>query len=559
MNFLEKIFERLKKDSKESVLEEVRGETIYSATGMELLARIWQARAWLKQAGAQPGERCVLLGANSILWAAADLALMAEGIVVVPLYARQSAKELAVMMRDAAPARILCADAALGDAVEKEWPEAPAIALFDDVFGGEKMCIEASLTRSDAETAMIIYTSGTSGEPKGVMLSMGNVDFILGATTVRLDQLMGSAKRKFTGSETVFHYLPFCFAGSWILLLSCLMRNSRLVLSTDLTRLAEEMKLAAPEYFLNVPALLERVRGKIEGDIAKRGGLVRTIYRRARLAYLRRQVGKSETLDPICLRVAGATVFRAIRKGLGPNLQALFCGSASLAPETQLFFFMVGIPVLQVYGLTETTAICTMDEPGKVTVGRVGPAIPGVEMKLGENDEILARGPNIFQGYWRKLEATAKVFRDGCFHTGDQGDADAKGNWRITGRIKDLIILSSGHNIAPEPVEDKLAKLLPGVQQVMLVGNGRSYLGAILAGTTNHAAPGAGDAEKMQAALDEMNAELPHYKQIRAFVIAEQAFSGEEGLMTANGKLRREAIAARFADEIEKMYSRKSA
>ena len=138
------------------------------------------------------------------------------------------------------------------------------------------------------------------------------------------------------------------------------------------------------------------------------------------------------------------------------ELKALICGSAPLNVETQHYFMMLGIPVLQVYGLTETTAICTMDDPRHVEPGRVGPAINGMEMKLGENDEIVVRGPNIFPGYWNRPQETAKVLRDGWFHTGDQGEVDAAGNWRIVGRIKNLIILGSGHNIAPEPIEDEV-------------------------------------------------------------------------------------------------------
>src|SRR3984893_3031980 len=141
---------------------------------------------------------------------------------------------------------------------------------------------------------------------------------------------------------------------------------------------------------------------------------------------------------------------------------------------------MLGIPVLQVYGLTETTAICTMDDPRHVEPGRVGPAISGVDMKLGEIEEVLVRGPNVFPGYWNRPEETAKALRDGWFHTGDQGEADAKGNWKIAGRIKSLIILGSAHNIAPEPIEEKILEQLQGAQQVVLVGNGRGYLSAIV-------------------------------------------------------------------------------
>src|SRR5207253_7261249 len=251
--------------------------------------------------------------------------------------------------------------------------------------------------------------------------------------------------------------------------------------------------------------------------------------------------------DSIWLGLANSLVFPAIRKKMiGANLKALICGSAPLNLETQLFFMMLGIPVLQVYGLTETTAICTMDHPRHVEPGRVGPAIRGIEMKLGENDEIVVRGPNIFSGYWNRPQETAKALRDGWFHTGDQGEANAAGNWRIVGRIKNLIILGSGHNIAPEPIEDEILQQLPGAQQVVLVGNGRSYLSAIVTGDVTR--------EKVQAAIDVVNPNLPHYKQVRAFQVRSEPFSVDSGPLTANGKSRRAVSARRSRNDTEEMY-----
>jgi long-chain acyl-CoA synthetase len=243
-------------------------------------------------------------------------------------------------------------------------------------------------------------------------------------------------------------------------------------------------------------------------------------------------------------------VFPAIRKKMiGANLKALICGSAPLSLDTQLYFMMLGIPVLQVYGLTETTGICTLDDPRHVEPGRVGPAITGTEMKLGENQEILVHGPSIFPGYWNRPEETAKVLRDGWFHTGDQGEVNAAGNWKIVGRIKNLIILNSGHNIAPEPIEEEILERLPGGQQVVLVGNARSYLSALIAGAVGP--------DEVQVALDAANAGLPHYKQVRGFRIILEPFTIENGLLTANGKLRRDGIAQRFSAEIEEIYGAK--
>src|SRR5271169_6741475 len=548
MNFLENIFSRSQEASGRVVLAEANVGGDRTASGSELLAQIAAARSFLRASGLAKADRCALVAPNSIRWAALDLAIIAEGLIAVPMYARQAAGELATMLRDAGPGLICCGDAALRDAISAAWPDAPRFVLFNEIFSptppsaSSEPASPAALSPQD--TVAILYTSGTSGEAKGVMLTVGNLDHMLSCTKARLDSLMGQR----SVPDRVFHYLPFCFAGSWILLLSCLSRNSLLTMSMDLTKLADEIRAAAPDYFLNVPALLERIRTGVGDNIRKRGGAIAGIFENANAAWLRVNAKAPHTWDFFWLGLAGFLIFPSIRKRLGPNLRALICGSAPLARETQLFFMMLGIPVLQVYGLTETTAICTMDDPQRIEPGRVGVAIPGVEMKVGENSEILVRGPNIFPGYWQRQEQTAQVLRDRWFHTGDQGEVDANGNWRITGRLKNLIILNSGHNIAPEPIEEELFRAVPGAQQVMLVGNGRSFLAVII----TRAATGA----EIDLQLERVNAPLPHYRKIRKYHVSQELFTIENGLLTANGKLRRDVIAARFAAEIEQMYEK---
>jgi len=348
--------------------------------------------------------------------------------------------------------------------------------------------------------------------------------------------------------DRVFHYLPFNFAGSWILLLSCLLRESVLTLSTDLNKLADEIQVNAPNYFLNVPTLLERVRrGALDG-IAKQPFPIRALFNRAKESWERQaevKFGRLGGVDALWLALGRWLIFKKIKNKFGAHLRALICGSAPLAVETQQFFLMLGIPVLQVYGLTETTAICTMDNPGiPVEPGYVGQAISGIEMKLGENEEILVRGPHIFPKYWNKPVDTEQVLKDGWFYTGDQGEMNKAGNWRISGRIKNLIIL------APEPIEEKIGQLLLRAQQVVVVGNGRGNLSALITG-----AVAASDEQK---AIDMVNADLPHYRQVRNFTILSNLFIAGDGLVTGNGKLRREAIDRRFSAEIAEMYGGKS-
>jgi long-chain acyl-CoA synthetase len=551
-NFLETIFAQLKRSADRVVLREIHGQRFVSSTGRELLDQVRQIRAYLRGSGLRPGDRCALLAPNSIRWTVFDLALMAEGLIVVPLYARQSPAELAAMMRDSEPKLLFMSDAALGEVAMQAWAgdsaTMPRRILFDEVMQlpSSQSIPDSPTPRQNSDIVTIIYTSGTSGEPKGVCLTTANLTHMLSCTTERLNQLMGQTREP----DRVFHYAPFNFAASWILLLSCLTRESVLTLSTDLAKLPDEIRLSAPHYFLNVPTLLERVRRGVEDALSKRAAPIRSLYAKARSAAQRKNPGHASQIDALWFALGRKLIFSKIKERFGPHLRALICGSAPLAPETQQFFLMLGIPVLQAYGLTETTAICTLDDPRvPVEPGYVGQAIPGIEMRIAVNEEIIVRGPHIFAGYWNRPEETARVIRDGWFHTGDQGQVNSRGNWRIIGRIKNLIILNSGHNIPPEPIEDKIAQHLPAAQQVVVVGNGRGYLCALIAGPV--------EPQAAQSALDTVNPSLPHYRQVRNFAIVRESFTPENGLLTANGKLRRDAINAHFASEINSMYDRK--
>jgi long-chain acyl-CoA synthetase len=546
-NFLENLWEQLKRAGDRMVLREIRGEQFTSITGGELLRQVGCTRSYLRELGLQPGERCALLGNNSIPWVVIDLALMAEGAIVVPLYARQAPGELAGMLKDCGARFLFASETELGESVAKVWAETPPRILMADAIAKMQTPVNGGPNARKADDLVaIIYTSGTSGEPKGVCLNTGNLDHIVSCTTGWMDRLDWDASQ----TMQVFQYLPFNFAASWIVMLSCLSKNTVLTLSTDLNKLADEIRLSAPNYFFNVPTLLERVRRGVEDALSKRGAGIQRIYRGAVEAWRRQQEGK--TGGGFWLFLARILIFGKIRARFGGNLRGLVCGSAPLAPETQDFFAMLGIPIWQVYGLTETCGICTMDDPRlESEPGRVGQAIPGIDLMVGENEEIVVGGPNVFPGYWNRPEETAKALQGGVFHTGDQGEVNSKGNWRISGRIKNLIILNSGHNIAPEPIEEKIAQHVGSAQQVVVVGNGRGYLCALVTGSVESPA--------VQTALDHVNADLPHYRQVRNFLVLREAFTPESGLLTANGKLRRDVINAKFRDEIEHMYKKQAA
>ncbi|MCB9701603.1 MAG: AMP-binding protein [Myxococcales bacterium] len=542
MSFIDTIFESLRAAGDRPALVEIHGKERKTAAASELLGLAAHVRGFLKAAGVKPGDRVALFAPNSIRWVACDLGILAEGGIVVPLYARQDPKELAVMTRDCAPVLLIAATQELADAIAEAWPEHGQIALFDEVFAAEPLAAPLHDRGAD-DPVTLIYTSGTSGEPKGVITTRANVDYMIPQTAASLGEITGSRG----APDKVFHYLPFCFAGSRIMLWTQLHRGNPLMMSSDLTNLVQEMGTADPHYYLNVPALLERVKTGVYNKLRERGGFVFTIYAKG-VAGARAIIdGKAGLGDRLFAALAGKLVFPKIKAQIGPSLEFLICGSAPLSEDTQRWFEIIGVPVYQVYGLTETTAIVTMDKPGQAVPGRVGHALPGLELRLSDEGELLIRGPNIFAGYWNKAEATAETLQSGWMHTGDQAEVDAQGNYKIIGRVKNILVPESGHNIAPEPIEQKLLEHLPGAEQAVLIGHARPYLTAIVTGKV--------DAAAIQAAIDRVNAEVPHYRKIRKYLHVPEPLTIESGLLTANQKLRRRVIEKHFLAELDRLYA----
>src|SRR5579862_3248 len=284
MPFVGDIFAKLKAAETATVLEEIREGRVTGVTGPELLDLVAKARTFLVSKKLNKGDRCGLLAANSIRWIAIDLAAMAEGLIVVPLYWRQAPAELIAMMKDSTPILVCCGDEALRAGILQNWPAAPPHFLFDEIFAGVSgVSLERPQVRNE-DPVTIIYTSGTSGASKGVVLTAANVGFMLGCTSVRLDQLMGGR----TLQDRIFHYLPFSFCASWIAVLTFMLRGSLITLNTDLSKIATDMPPVAPHYFLNVPQLLERMRRAVDEQIAKKGGVVESIYSRAKAAWARK-------------------------------------------------------------------------------------------------------------------------------------------------------------------------------------------------------------------------------------------------------------------------------
>ncbi len=548
MSFLATFFEQLDRHPAKPLVTEVHGATLVPATGADLRRLVGQARAVLRKHGAR-GDRAVLLAPNSIRWVAADLALLAEGRIVVPMYARQDPAELVEQMHDCTPSVVVCATPELVDAVRALWPEVPALP-FDQLFDGTvEPVTEPPGELGDDDDVTIIYTSGTSGPAKGVVYQTRNVDYMLPRTAEAIASMMRLGG-PVDGDDRVFHYLPFCFAGSRVVLWTCLLRGNGIMVSTDLDNLVQEMGTARPNYFLNVPMLLERIKNGVEKNLREQAAPVQWLYDGAKRAWANQGAGRKRKRDRLVLALAKRVIFATVRERIGADLRCLICGSAPLGEDTQRWFEMLGLAVYQVYGLTETTAIVTMDRPPEVWAGKVGRPLDGLELRLGEGDELQVKGPNIFDRYWERPEATKAAFTDdGWFRSGDQAEVDERGVWRIVGRVKNILVPSSGHNVAPEPIEQRIIESIEGVEQAVLVGHGRPYLAALICGEGL-------DRVTVQQGLDHINEGLPHYRRVRRFVLLDEPFTIENGLLTANRKLKRKAIETAYTGTIDSLFDK---
>lgn len=553
MSFITAILERLEDVPERTAIAAgaLGSEERRLVTACALRLQVERARRVLRQLGLRIGDRVALSAPNGPEWVACDLAVLAEGGVLVPFDPRQTQADVAELVRDAG-ARVFVSPSG-----SEELPGVPLELVrvsYADLFEGPTPARQpARLVPSDA-LATLIYTSGSSGRPKGAALTRENLAFMLAQTEARLAELTSLP----FGAERALHYLPLCYAGSRVLLLSCLLRGARVELLADPRQLGDHLPASLPDYFLNVPLVLDRFRRAAEEAVAAKGAPLARLLREAVAASTRLEAGQGRLRDRLLLAAARRTVLTPIRARFGGRLRGLICGSAPLSPETQSFFHAVGVPVYQGYGLTETSALCTLDRPGQIRPGAVGPALPGVEMRLNAAGEIETRGPHVFSGYWGRPEATQAAFTsDGWFRTGDAGACDAQGRWEIGGRLSALLVLSTGHNLPPEPLEAELAERLsaalgPGYDELLVcvVGHGKPHAAALVA------YPGELPAGVLGGVLEELNAGLPPKARLHAHLHLREAWSPDEGQLTTNLKLRRREISGRYAAQIEGLYQR---
>ena len=544
-------------------------------------------RRGLKSLGVEPGDRVVLVSENRPEWLIADLAIMAAGAITVPAYVTNTVEDhLHVLLDSGAETAIVSTDR-LADrllpAAEKA-PDLRSIVIMSPLPGagagritvttwaemiegprtGEDTITEVSrIGRGD--TACIIYTSGTGGAPKGVMLSHGAILHNCAGAGEMLNELG-------LGEEVFLSFLPLShsyehMAGQFL----PLSIGAQIYYAEGAETLAANMVEVSPTIMTAVPRLYETLHARILRGVRKAGGIQEKLFMKALdLGRRRLQHPDGLTLErKLADALLDKLVRDKVRRRFGGRLKALVSGGAPLNPDIGLFFTALGLRILQGYGLTETAPIISVNRPGDVKMNTVGPPVAGVEVKIAEDGEILVKGELVMQGYWRNADATNEVIRDGWLHTGDIGEFDADGHITITDRKKDIIVNSGGDNLSPQRIEGILT-LETEIAQAMVYGDKRPHLVGLLVADGEWMKTWARDRGKSQdlsllgkdedfrnaigGAVERVNARLSKIEKLRRFTLADAPFTIDNGQLTPTMKIRRHKIKEAYGERLESLY-----
>jgi len=538
----------------------------------------WQAA--LEKDGLQPGDRVAVMLRKSPEWVTYDQAALGLGLVVVPLYTQDRPDNVAYIIADAGCKALLIdgpeqwsafADVKrqLGSLVRiisvKPVPDAgeprlKPLAEWLPAEGGETR----HLPRDPAALATIAYTSGTTGRPKGVMLSHRNI----------LSNAEGACSVLVAGHDDVFlSFLPLSHTfertcGYYL----TIMTGSQVTYSRGIPQLAEDLQAIRPTMLISVPRIYERVYGRIraaldEGPPAKKKLFLLTVevgYARFEHAQGRGSWKASFLLWPLL----NALVAKKVLARLGGNMRAAISGGAALPPEISRVFLSLGLTVLQGYGMTETSPIASANAPDDNIPASVGKAIPGVQLRTGEANALMIKGPNVMLGYWNNPEATRAILgADGWLNSGDTARIDGEGHVFITGRLKEIIVLSNGEKLPPVDMETAILRDAL-FEQVMLLGEGKPYLSVVAVLNADNwrkvAAESGLDAANVRAKpvedfiLKRIGAQLkefPGYAQVRRVTVVAEPWTIENGLLTPTLKLKRAKVMEKFNAEIDGMYA----
>jgi long-chain acyl-CoA synthetase len=557
----------------------------------ELFERVHEACAALRELGIVPGDRLAILSENRPEWAITDYACLAARCADVPVYPTLPAKQVEYLLRDSAAVAVCvstCVQLEKVREIRDTLPalrhvitfepglEGPGVLGFDSLLARGRAAMakypswrEDALRVAPGDLATIIYTSGTTGEPKGVMLTHGNIASNVAACLPILpmtdrDECLSLLPLSHIFERMAGHYLMF---------------DAGVVISYAESVEAVQTNLVEirPTVCCAVPRVYEKVYARAL-ELASTASPIRK-----KIFFWAKRVGDEWTtrrlggrMIPLDLRfarmVANLLVFSRLRARVGGRLRYFVSGGAPLSPEIARFFYAAGLVILEGYGLTETSPVITVNTPARFKIGTVGPPIPGVEVRIADDGEILTRGPHVMTGYYNKPEATRQALEpDGWFHTGDIGEIDAEGFLRITDRKKDLIVTAGGKKIAPQPIEG-LLKLNKFITNAVLLGDRRKFPIALLVPNFDRLETWARDtglrweSRDQLAALPEVEAhlaaeakknlrDLAQFEVPKRFLVLPRDFSIENGELTPKLSVRRKVVEEHYAGPIAAVYA----
>jgi long-chain acyl-CoA synthetase len=536
------------------------------------------ARA-LKQWGIHKGDRVAILGENRPEWMIADFACVNSGIVDVPIYATLTADQTLYLLQNSRARVVFVSTLEQLRKVQsiKAQTSLEKIVVMDDVSEVNVIpmwsVINGASQEPDSEfneeahkiqaddLATLIYTSGTTGTSKGVMLSHGNLTACA---------IMASKQAEWTPDDVYLSFLPLSHVTARHVDYVCYLDGVSLAYCAVFDQLPQMLQEARPTIIVAVPRVYEKIRGEAERRAGH--GLKRKIFDWAvRVGEKHKEeiaLGKTPT-DPLW-KIANQLVFSKIRQGFGGRSRAYFSGGAPLGKDMAEWFCAVGIPIMEGYGLTETSPTLSVNRRGAFKIGSVGKVNEGLELKIAEDGEILVKGPTVFKGYWEMPEETRNAFVNGWFKTGDIGELDSAGFLSITDRKKDLIKTSGGKFIAPQPIENALkANVL--VAQAAIIGDKRKYASVIISPhfplledwarangvsfTSRQELVGSDKVRELyRGIVEDLNKRLAQFETIKKIVVVPDEFTVATGEITPTLKLKRRVIEAKYKQQIDELY-----
>jgi long-chain acyl-CoA synthetase len=561
------------------------GDAWETRTFNQVLDEVREISLGLVELGVEHGDRISILGNTRPEWTLFDFAGMTAGAVVVPIYQTNSASECEYVLEHSEARFVVVENEEQLDkvrAIRDSLPDLEQIILMIGEAEDAVSMAELKLKGAEAEASAfdervravtgddickIVYTSGTTGPPKGCVISHGNYRAMLN---------MAEEARLLGPGETTFLFLPLAHVFALLIQYGVLDVGGRIAFwERDPLRIVPSLAEVKPENFPSVPRIFEKVHDTIIAGAANAGGIKAVMFKWAIKVGMRMREVEDEGRTPNFVlkkqyEIADRLVLSKIRDVFGGKLKLALTGAAPIDPEILRFFHAAGVPLLEAWGMTETSTGGTANLPNAHRVGTVGKPVPGVEARIGEDGELLVRGPNVFQGYYKNEEATREVLVDGWLHTGDLASIDEDGYVTITGRKKEIIITAGGKNITPVNIE-AMIKRHPLVSQCVVVGDRRPYLVALVTldqealtqfaaeqGTLDEPAIMARNREvheTIEKHVEEVNTHFAPVEQVKRFEILPADLTQEGGELTPTMKLKRPVIVSKYEDEIEGLYS----